>query len=30
LKDAAQTIAVQKGRGFEVNEEENTAVFKVK
>lgn len=30
LKDAAQTIAVQKGRGFEVNKEENTAVFKVK
>lgn len=30
LKDAAQTIAVQKGRGFEVNEEEGKAVFKVK
>lgn len=30
LKDAAQTIAVQKGRGFEVNEEESKASFKVK
>lgn len=30
LKDAAQTIAVQKGRRFEVSEEERKAVFRIK
>lgn len=30
MGDAAQTIAVSKGRGFEVDENDNTIIFKVK